>query len=238
MKRLFFSASFFFISLSGFSQKTVEHQDLLWLKYSANYKFSDQWSLNYFIEDRNYTKDFRSNHFINSITAKRKLKNDWSLGLGYLYFILTLPQDPDVENTFTRPEHRPFQYLSYKQSLSQKWSFGLRYQLEQRFRQNSDAVGRLPGYNTEIRIRQKASLIYEISDKLDAALYDEIMIHFGENVSTNTFDQNRLSLGLNWQVMEKINLGMSYIHWYQQRGNGESYYQRDIISLAVNHQWN
>jgi len=238
MKRQFFSVFACFLSLLAFSQKTVERQDLLWLKYSANYKLNEQWSLSYYIEDRNYTKDFRSNHFINSITAKRKLKNDWSLGFGYLYFILTLPQDPDLAAVFTRPEHRSFQYLSFNQALSQKWSFNLRYQVEQRLRQNSDAVGRLPGYNTEIRIRQKASLKYKISERLDAILYDEVMIHFGENVSTNTFDQNRLSLGWNWQMMEQVSVGLSYIHWYQQRGNGESYYQRNIISLAVNHQWN
>jgi long-subunit fatty acid transport protein len=235
MKGLFFIAILIFTSISAFSQKTVERQELLWLKYSVDYQVNEKWSLNYYIEDRNFIKDFRSNHFLNAISAKRKLKNNWTFGAGYLYFILTLPQDPEEEVWFTRQEHRPFQSISLTQKLGEKLTFGLRYQVEQRFRRNSNADGRLAGHNMELMFRQKASLKYAITDKLDAILYDEVMIHFGENVTTNTFDQNRLSLGLDWQMMEKFKRGLSYVHWYQQRGASESYYQRNITSLVLSH---
>ncbi len=72
------------------------------------------------------------------------------------------------------------------------------------------------------------------------AFYDEIFIGFGENVTTNVFDQNRISLLLGYRFNNLIRIEGGYINQILQFGrqiNGQSIFQYNnglIVNLNFN----
>jgi hypothetical protein len=50
------------------------------------------------------------------------------------------------------------------------------------------------------------------------ALYDEILIGFGKNISVNVFDQNRLGCLLGYRISPRVNIEAGYLNQIIQYG--------------------
>ena len=116
-----------------------------------------------------------------------------------------------------------------------------KYQLEARFFQNQVDVELVSGYSfSNFRFRYQLGFDYPLlkvdnSDKIIIKLKDEIMLNIGNQIVKNTFDQNRVYLGLNFVVKPKLAFEVGYLNWFQQQKSGGDYYNRDILRFSFFH---
>ncbi|HQR94731.1 MAG TPA: DUF2490 domain-containing protein, partial [Sediminibacterium sp.] len=55
------------------------------------------------------------------------------------------------------------------------------------------------------------------------SISDELMIQFGKEIVYNTFDQNRLFLGIRQPLTKKLNFDFGYMLGFQQKSTGYQY---------------
>ena len=55
------------------------------------------------------------------------------------------------------------------------------------------------------------------------SLSDELMVQFGKEIIYNTFDQNRLFLGIRQPISKTLNFDFGYMLGYQQKATGYQY---------------
>jgi len=144
-------------------------------------------------------------------------------------------------------EHRLFQMVqfSHKEGTIE---FSHRFMLEQRF------IGRYSSVNETKedefpllhRIRYMGRLQFplkgtEVKDKTAyLALYDEIFIGFGKNVTANVFDQNRLGILFGYRFNKNIRIEGGYLNQivqYGRRIKGQNIFQYNngiILNTNIN----
>lgn len=234
------------LGMTGFaspvlSQKQVTRQSLYWIRYYGKYKLSDSWVLNLEIEDRRFFKNNRqSNWFLPRVAVERKLGKGWAAGAGFSYYLASNPADPAKETAVAVPELRPHQYLTSAQSLGDL-GISHRFQFEERWIHNSTSTKLTTGYHFQGRARYRFQLKYPLikqktaAGTLNAVAFDEILLNLGHNVVANTFDQNRIYVGLNYGISKALQVELGYLNWFQERSSGNQYYHRDIARLTIYH---
>jgi hypothetical protein len=114
--------------------------------------------------------------------------------------------------------------------------------LEGRWRQkikNDDELAE--GFNFNWRIRYNFALFVPLTKKglgaqgLQFLVNDELMVNFGENIVYNYFDQNRLFLGLAYQVTGHSQLQLGYLNVFQQLAAGNRFREQHVIRLFYFH---
>ncbi len=60
---------------------------------------------------------------------------------------------------------------------------------------------------------------------------EEILFHFGKPIVYNTFDQNRLFLGIRQKLSSNLNFDFGYMNVYQQKFSGFQYDMNHTIRL-------
>jgi long-subunit fatty acid transport protein len=76
-------------------------------------------------------------------------------------------------------------------------------------------------------------LKYKFNDKWDAKLLEEVHFNAGKNIVNNTFDQNRLSFGLNHNISKTFSFETGYLFWFQQQATGTDFYSRNIVYFSL-----
>jgi hypothetical protein len=61
------------------------------------------------------------------------------------------------------------------------------------------------------------------------------MVNFGKSILYNTFDQSRFSAAFLINIYKNMDLETGYSHWYQQRADGRSFFNRHIFRVALLH---
>lgn len=125
--------------------------------------------------------------------------------------------DPD------KVEHRSFQELLAKQSITNSLSLVHRLRFEQRFLEDVD--------DTAFRFRYFARLTYPLSgihEKLSLAINEEIFIHLNDvgNGPQSGFNQNRLFVGLNYKISNSLAFEAGYQNQFINGRNGSD----DVIN--------
>jgi len=114
----------------------------------------------------------------------------------------------DVQNVVTN-EYRIWEQLSWRRPFSD--GFASRIRLEQRraFQSSEWAV----------RLRERAYWTIPLNERFSIALNDEIFLNLKSVpwVSTSTFDQNRLFVGIYYKLTPNIGLNVSYMNQYIAR---------------------
>ncbi|HTN39172.1 MAG TPA: DUF2490 domain-containing protein [Arachidicoccus sp.] len=233
-------------SLVGFigplhAQKKVTHQSLYWVRYYGKYKLSDNWGINLEFEDRRFFKDNRQlNAVLPRVAVERKLGAGWAAGAGFTYYTAANPADPTKDVQVTVPELRPHQYLTSGQKIGDL-GISHRFQVEERWIHNSSATELTPGYKFQGRFRYQLQAQYPLVKRPTAAgslavkAADEILLNFGHSIVANTFDQNRVYVGLNYGISEQVQVELGYLNWFQERSSGDQYYARDNVRLTIYH---
>jgi hypothetical protein len=113
--------------------------------------------------------------------------------------------------------------------------------LEQRFNEKVVNDVKEEGYNYNFRVRYSFSFFVPLNQReiktgtIFSALIDEVFLNFGERVVYNTFDQNRLFVGMGYQVNSHSNLQLGYMNVYQQESSGNNYFSTHAIRLFFFH---
>jgi hypothetical protein len=68
-----------------------------------------------------------------------------------------------------------------------------------------------------------------------AAVMNEVFLNFGDNITYNTFDQNRLFAGVGYQFTSHLNAQLGYMNVYQQEASGNNYFSTHAIRLFFFH---
>lgn len=221
--------------------KHISHQQLYWLRYNNKLKFSRNYWLETEIEDRRFTSGRQDQWVLPRVHLRRKLGEGWQAGIGFTYFLQTLPQDAEKSIAFVRPELRPQQEFQYAQKSGSRFGLNHRYWLEERLIRKTKGNELARGYNFNFRVRYQLQAEIRIIKKdsprgeLKAKVFDEILLNFGKKIVANTFDQNRLGFSLEYGVLDKLGIEVGVFNWFQEQSSGTQYVSRNILRVTIRH---
>jgi len=226
------------------NNRATHYNQIGWYAFFGTIKLSGKWSLHteYQFRRNNLVTDWQQGLFrvgINYQVNPRVLSRlGYAMAETYAYGDIPINA---LGRSFT--EHRLYQMaqLSHKEGWLELQH---RFMLEQRFvgRYSSAAVEKEDEFpfmhRARYMIRLQAPLKgREIKDKTAyAAVYNEIMIGFGKNVTANIFDQNRIGLLLGYRFSKSLRIEAGYLNQTLQFGrliNGRNIFQSNS-GLIVN----
>ena len=217
--------------------KNIEHFQQTWLGYFNQARFSRRWGLWTDLHLR--TKDNFTRHLSQVVlrTAIIFYINDKTkLMAGYAR---TFHYPGDNHKAITQPEHRFWQQVQWHTSFT-KTRITQSVRLEERFRPKVLTDSSLSdGYSFNWRLRY--NLWYEIPlvkngiqpTCLSFIANDEIHINFGNEITYNYFDQNRLFLGFKYQLSKSTNIQAGYLNLFQQLSAGNKYKNINAVRIFV-----
>ena len=217
--------------------KETHSREQLWLGYFNQTRFTKRWGMwvdvHYRMTDNFVDRPFQ---FLFRPAATYFLKDNLRLNVGYAY----VNHFPAKGNETNRTEHRLWQQIWWNQKYpgltTLQW-----LRLEQRFNEKVVDDVKLDGYNYTFRVRYNFSFFIplkgkEMAAKIPfAAILNEIFLNFGSNTIYNTFDQNRLFLGVGYPFTAHLNAQLGYMNIYQQEAAGNKYMVTHAIRLFFFH---
>ncbi|MFI5204867.1 MAG: DUF2490 domain-containing protein [Flavobacteriales bacterium] len=238
-------AIFLLLQVSGNTQQTgkqITHQSLYWIAYFNTLDFGKHWFLTTEIQERRFIEPHEQHQLVTRSHLHYRLGAGWDVAAGFTYFLQS-PNDPYSATRLVVPELRPHIEFNYKQNAG-RILINHRYKAEWRFFHNTSNDELIDGYWNYFRFRYRLGIDFIlIKDKnekggLKLRLNDEVHVNAGSGIVRNTFDQNRMYVGLNYQLLKSISVELGYLNWYQQRTSGNQFYDRDIIRFALQHKIN
>jgi hypothetical protein len=133
------------------------------------------------------------------------------------------PAEPDW-STWTQ-EDRIYQQLQYVSRVG-KVALLSRLRSEQRFRDEvvNDQLTGERQFTDRVRFLFSATVPVSPNPNVPSLVFsDEILVQFGEAVVNNTFDQNRLFLGIKKNLKPSLSFDLGYMMVYQQKASGYQY---------------
>lgn len=244
--RFLFLVVLFFFTQITFAQNTrLKHNNTIgWYNYFGTFKVSNKFGLHTEYQWRrdNGITDWQQS--LLRVGVNYNVNPRILFRVGYAW-IETFPYGEYPINGFGKDftEHRIFEMvqLSHKEGII---DFSHRFMLEQRFvgrystanLANEDQFPLLNRFRYMFRL-QLPLKGKEIKDKTPyVAVYDEILIGFGENVNANIFDQNRLGILLGYRFNKTVRIEGGYLNQTLQFGrqiNGKDVFQNNN-GLIVN----
>ncbi|MBL7808923.1 MAG: DUF2490 domain-containing protein [Saprospiraceae bacterium] len=220
-------------------QKTTITDEQLWVGAFNQTRISNKWGFWFDAHLRlkdQYVQDL--SQAIIRFGPTFYVTDDVRLTAAYAY-VHTYPA-PGHAN-ISLPEHRPWQQVQWFQR-GKKARLTQAIRLEERYRRrtlNDDQLGE--GYQFNWRIRYNFSLFLPLTKKQfdpGALLFNvnnEVFINFGKQIVYNHFDQNRLFLGLVYQVNKHAQLHGGYMNLYQQLAAGNTFRNQHSIRIFYFH---
>jgi hypothetical protein len=210
--------------------KEVNQQVQTWISLNTVTKFSDHWGI---VADVHVRENgfFESNNFYFLRGGVTYMPNSSvSLTGGYAHMWLA----PTKEGWSTyADENRIYQQAQLNTKVG-KVSILQRIRNEQRWQEkmaNDEPTGELRFTD---RVRYLVSFNIPVFNKKNWPLLvvsDEVLIHFGKEVVYNTFDQNRLFVGIKQNISPKLSFDLGYMNVYQQKYSGYQYDMNHTIRL-------
>jgi hypothetical protein len=210
--------------------KEVNQQVQTWVSLNTVTKFNDHWGVvaDFHVRENGF---FESNNFYFLRGGITYIPNSSvSLTGGYAHMWLA----PTKEGWSTyADENRIYQQAQLNTKIG-KVSVVQRLRNEQRWQEKiandeptgewrfTDRVRYLASFNIPIFNNKKWPLL---------VLSDEILIQFGKEVIYNTFDQNRLFVGIKQNINPKLSFDFGYMNVYQEKYSGYQYDMNHTIRL-------
>jgi hypothetical protein len=223
--------------LAQTNEKEIHSREQLWVGYFNQTRFSNKWGMWLDVHYRQ-TDNFIDRPFqlIVRPAITYFVKDNVRINAGYAW----VQHFPAEGKNTTRTEHRPWQQIWWSQKYpglsTLQW-----LRLEQRFNEKVVNDVKEEGYNYNFRVRYSFSFFVPLNQReiktgtIFSALIDEVFLNFGERVVYNTFDQNRLFVGMGYQVNSHSNLQLGYMNVYQQESSGNNYFSTHAIRLFFFH---
>jgi len=236
---------------SLFGQKQIDDQIHGWAVYQGNHKLNSKFDLHteYQWRRNNLITDWQQsllrvgvNYQVNANVLFR-VGYAWAETFSYGEIPLNV-----YGKDFT--EHRIFQMMQLTQKES-RFTFSHRFMLEQRWlgKYTESQLTREDVFVFVNRFRYLFKTQFALmpssrnANSPYFALYDEILIGFGKNVSVNVFDQNRLGCLLGYRIAPRVNIEAGYLNQIIQYGrqiNGQPIFQYNqgvIVNTNFSFDW-
>jgi Protein of unknown function (DUF2490) len=214
----------FFITASiSFAQvKEVKKQDQSWFSINSTVRLSDKWGFIADLHERrnNFLKD-ASFHFIR-FGVNYWLKDNITLTAGYGH--MWVAPSKAGWRTYSN-ENRVYQQVQMISKIG-KVSLLQRLRNEQRWQQKISNDKPTGQNKFTDRVRYLLSFTVPIfkSSKLPALVVaDELCVQFGKEIVYNTFDQNRIFIGVKQKVTKDLSFDLGYMCLKQQKASGYQY---------------
>jgi len=215
------------MSLTTIAQKRTNSVQQMWFSYNNQTRLSNKWGLwgDFHLRTKeDFFEDFSTG--IARVGLMYYVKDNTKLTAGYAY-VHNFPQEGHTN--VARPEHRPWQQVQWHNRFPRlrmmQW-----VRLEERFRRKiKDNDELADGYNFNWRVRYNLMLNFAFNKKpfapktISYVLNNETHINFGKEIVYNTFDQNRLFMGLHYHTNTHDYLQFGYTYLYQQLASGNRY---------------
>jgi hypothetical protein len=206
------------------TEKVINNQTQTWVSINTNTKLSEHWGI---IADAHIRSNelFKDNSFYFLRGGVTYIPNTTvSITGGYAHMWLA----PTKEGWTTySDENRIYQQAQLNTKVG-KVSIVQRIRNEQRWQEkiaNDESTGE---NRFTDRVRYLISFNIPVFKKKTAptlVVSDEILIQFGKEIVYNTFDQNRLFIGIKQSINPKWSYDFGYMNVYQEKSSG---YQYDI----------
>ena len=204
------------------SSKQINVQTQFWISLNGTARLSDHWGMlgdihlrrNDFIQDPSF--------FLLRGAAHYWVTEALTLSVGYGHNWIAPARDD--WQTWTG-ENRIYQQLQYAAKFG-KVSLLERIRNEQRWHQEVVDDVLTGEHKFTNRVRLLVSVTAPVSRKPSfpsLVLSDEILVQFGPEVVTNTFDQNRLFTGLKQRLAKTWGVDFGYMLVFQQKASGNEY---------------
>jgi hypothetical protein len=212
------------------TEKVINQQTQTWVSLNTVTKFNDQWGIAADAHIRT-NEVFHDNNFFFLRGGISYIPNaSVSITGGYAH--MWLAPTKEGWNTYS-DENRIYQQVQMNTKLG-KVSVLQRLRNEQRWQEKivndlstgenrfTDRVRYLLSFNIPVFKKKTAPSL---------VLSDEILIHFGKEVVYNTFDQNRLFIGIKQVINPKLSFDFGYMNVYQQKYTGYQYDMNHTLRL-------
>jgi hypothetical protein len=206
----------------GQSTREVNEQYQFWGSLNSTIRATDRLGVvaDFHVRTNDFLADpsFYFVRFGGNFWATEKL----TLTLGYAH----MWQAPTCEGCVTwTNENRVYEQLQYVTRVG-KATLLQRVRNEQRFRDTIEDDVATGGTTFTDRVRYLVSLTVPISANPkvpSVVLADEIAVQFGPDVVYNTFDQNRVFVGVKQKLSQSWSFDLGYMLVYQQKASGYQY---------------
>lgn len=193
----------------------------LWYGYFFTIPVNQNWYTVTEIQERHFVAPFRQNQFLVRTRLHRTLGKNWDASTGFSLFLNHRTGSPENDD-FNWPELRPHVDITLKSQL-QKITLEQRARVEARYFQNlnptSDGLSEGFYFRTfRFRYRLQAAItLAKIKGEksLKLKLADEIMGQAGGELEKFSFDQNRISADLSFDLSPNLQVEMGYLFWHQ-----------------------
>lgn len=217
-----------------FGQGNTTHQTLYWVRYYNQTQLSSKYTLHFEVDERRQINPNLQFQLFSHIHLHRRFSKLIDVAAGFTYATTNSSKNPNL----AVPELRPFQEINLSKPFSKKIQLQFRYRFEQRFVHNNDRIELTEGYNFFFRhrFRLQASMTlkkFENGKTIIAKLSNEIMLNQGSGAA-NSFDQNRIYLGAEFQFNKKWSIELGYLNLYQSASDN-NYFARDIMRCTMYH---
>jgi hypothetical protein len=204
-------------------QRQSTHNNIGWYGYFGDHKISKKWGIHTEYQWRrdNFISTWQQSLARAGVNYKLGDKVMFTIGYGFIETYtygnppLARVNNQGKEQSF--PEHRIYQDLLFNNDMG-GFEIGHRLRMEQRwlgnyYDANNDRIKNDWRYLNRFRYRFRIAHSFK-GKTIDPGefyvhAYDEFFIGFGKNVGINTFDQNRINLGLGYKInaQSKVELG-------------------------------
>ena len=221
----------FINAFSQVLQKKVEHVAHTWVSINSIFFLNKQW---FIMADAHLRENnlFQSNSFyFGRIGLGYQFDKNLSVAAGYA----TLLSSPTTAGWSTKSdEHRIYQQIVYNSAYKNKVNVLHRLRNEQRWQdiiENDKKTGNKK-FSNRVRYLLSTSLqIFKSPNLPQLVLADELLVQFGKDVLYNTFDQNRIFIGIKQKITNNLSFDAGYMQVFQQKSTGINYMQSNTARL-------
>lgn len=204
------------------SAREINQQAQFWWSVNSTSRISDRFGavLDFHIRRNNFISD--PSFYLLRFGAHYWLGNDLAVTLGYAHNWVA-PAEPDW-TTWTN-ENRIYQQIQYSNLLGRVRILH-RLRNEQRWQQKveNDVLTGENKFSDRVRYLASASIPLSEKDSVPSLVVsDEILLQFGSEIVLNTFDQNRLFVGIKQKLPRDWSFDLGYMLVYQQKPSGYEY---------------
>ena len=201
-------------------QKVVNENAQFWISTNNVFRVANRWAIlnDIHIRRNNFVAD--PNFYFLRVGGQYYLNSNLRFAAGYAHLWLTPTGDWDSFQN----ENRVYQQLSLSRRY-EKMNALFRIRLEQRFFNNVQDGRSLEddSFVNRIRFLVSAGFPFKKDGPTEFILANETHLNFGKDVIFNTFNQNRLTIGLKHKLSSKWKVDFGYMMVYQQLATGNVY---------------
>lgn len=217
--------------------KTVAQQQQSWAGYLNQTRLSKRWGIWLDLHTRRTGQflDRWSMHVVRPGLIYYP-SDQTRLVAGYAYARLYAQTTPAP----IRTEHRPWQQFSVDNRYG-RLATTQRVRVEERFIQRTNGMEVLDSYSFTMRFRYMLTLQLPLCRPGAGphvpmlTVQDELMVNAGSQVVYNTFDQNRLFVGVTYPFSKTLSVQAGYMNQFQQLASGNAFVSNHIARVFLIH---